>query len=276
MEGVSVNMGERVIESLHGDENFDWQFTNEAEARDGVESGKYYAAVIIPASFTEDIVTFITDNTERPAIEYYSNEKKNAIAAKITTTGMGTLRSTINEQFINTVSAVVLDVLNITDSMLEEKEDSIVEHITSSLEKTSQDIDHFSSAVDLLIETAQSAQELTTAAQALLPDTDTTIQDSLTALGSLRALTGASDATASALTDALQNNMDAVADSVESICDDLEDAVGDVEGISSDAAAALDRISSAAGSASDTVKRTSAFLADMGGAGLFLSMYGTV
>ncbi len=135
VEGVSVNMGERVIESLHGDENFDWQFTNEAEARDGVESGKYYAAVIIPASFTEDIVTFITDNTERPAIEYYSNEKKNAIAAKITTTGMGTLRSTINEQFINTVSAVVLDVLNITDSMLEEKEDSIVEHITSSLEK---------------------------------------------------------------------------------------------------------------------------------------------
>ena len=263
VEGVSVNMGERVIESLHGDENFDWQFTNEAEARDGVESGKYYAAVIIPASFTEDIVTFITDNTERPAIEYYSNEKKNAIAAKITTTGMGTLRSTINEQFINTVSAVVLDVLNITDSMLEEKEDSIVEHITSSLEKTSQDIDHFSSAVDLLIETAQSAQELTTAAQALLPDTDTTIQDSLTALGSLRALTGASDATASALTDALQNNMDAVADSVESICDDLEDAVGDVEGISSDAAAALDRISSAAGSASDTVKRTRAFLADM-------------
>ena len=84
VEGVSVNMGERVIESLHGDENFDWQFTNEAEARDGVESGKYYAAVIIPTSFTEDIVTFITDNTERPAIEYYSNEKKNAIAAKIT------------------------------------------------------------------------------------------------------------------------------------------------------------------------------------------------
>ena len=83
----------------------------------------------------------------------------------------------IRDRFINTVSAVVLDVLNITDSMLEEKEDSIVEHITSSLEKTSQDIDHFSSAVDLLIETAQSAQELTTAAQALLPDTDTTIQD---------------------------------------------------------------------------------------------------
>ena len=82
-------------------------------------------------------------------------------------------------------------------------------------------------------------------------------------MGSLRALTGASDATASALTDALQSNMDAVADSVESICDDLEDAVGDVEGISSDAAAALDRVSSAAGSASDTVKRTRAFLADM-------------
>lgn len=199
-------MGERVIESLHGDENFDWQFTNEAEARDGVESGKYYAAVIIPASFTEDIVTFITDNTERPAIEYYSNEKKNAIAAKITTTGMGTLRSTINEQFINTVSAVVLDVLNITDSMHGRKRRLYcgAYHIFSG--KNQPGYRPFFFCVDLLIETAQSAQELTTAAQALLPDTDTTIQDSLTALGSLRALTGASDATASALTDALQNN----------------------------------------------------------------------
>lgn len=263
VEGVTVNMGDSVIESLRGDENFDWQFTSEAEARDGVESGKYYAAVIIPTSFTEDIVTFITDSTERPAIEYYSNEKKNAIAAKITTTGMGTLRSTINEQFINTVSAAALDVLNITDNMLEEKEDSIMDHLTSSLEKTSQDIDRFSSAVDLLIETAQSAQELTAAAQALLPDTDSTIQDSLTALGSLRALTDASDATASALTDALQSNMDAVVDNVETIYDDLEDAAGDAEGISSDAAAALDRVSSAADSAADAVKRTRAFLAHM-------------
>ena len=263
VEGVTVNMGDSVIESLRGDENFDWQFTSEAEARDGVESGKYYAAVIIPTSFTEDIVTFITDSTESPAIEYYSNEKKNAIAAKITTTGMGTLRSTINEQFINTVSAAALDVLNITDNMLEEKEDSIMDHLTSSLEKTSQDIDRFSSAVDLLIETAQSAQELTAAAQALLPDTDSTIQDSLTALGSLRALTDASDATASALTDALQSNMDAVVDNVETIYDDLEDAAGDAEGISSDAAAALDRVSSAADSAADAVKRTRAFLAHM-------------
>ena len=263
VEGVTVNMGDSVIESLRGDENFDWQFTSEAEARDGVESGKYYAAVIIPTSFTEDIVTFITDSTERPAIEYYSNEKKNAIAAKITTTGMGTLRSTINEQFINTVSAAALDVLNITDNMLEETEDSIMDHLTSSLEKTSQDIDRFSSAVDLLIETAQSAQELTAAAQALLPDTDSTIQDSLTALGSLRALTDASDATASALTDALQSNMDAVVDNVETIYDDLEDAAGDAEGISSDAAAALDRVSSAADSAADAVKRTRAFLAHM-------------
>ena len=37
VEGVSVNMGERVIESLTGAENVDWQFTNEAEARDGVD-----------------------------------------------------------------------------------------------------------------------------------------------------------------------------------------------------------------------------------------------
>lgn len=54
------------------------------EAIDGVYSGDYYAALIMPEDFTEDMVSFLADEMEHPEITYYTNEKKNAIAPKIT------------------------------------------------------------------------------------------------------------------------------------------------------------------------------------------------
>ena len=117
-----MNLGDSIIESLRANDAIGWQFVTEADARNGVHSGKYYAAVLIPESFSESVITFITDGSKRPAIEYYSNEKKNAIATKITNTGISTLQSTINEQFVNTISETLLDVLDLTDKAFDEKE----------------------------------------------------------------------------------------------------------------------------------------------------------
>ena len=254
VEGMDMNMGDSVISSLHENDSFDWQFTDEADARDGVESGKYYAAVIIPESFSKDIITFVTDGAERPSIEYYSNEKKNAIAAKITTTGMSTLRSTINEQFINTVSATVLDVLNMTDTAITEKGDNIVDSLTGNLETTKKDLDDFSTAIDALISTARSAQSLTDAAQALLPDLDSTVSSNISALEDLRLLVKSADNTGDALTDALDTNMDAIFSTCEGLYDNLLNMADDIDTMAGDGADALENISDTAGTAADNVR----------------------
>lgn len=262
IEGVEINMGESIVDNLHANDAIGWQFVDEETAREGVRSGSYYAAVIIPDTFSEDVVTFITGEAERPAIEYCSNEKKNAIATKITNTGVSTLRTTINEQFVNTVSSTMLDVLNLTDSLLSDKGDALLDDLTASLQKTQQDLSDFTISVDALIETARSVQELTAAAQSLLPDLDSTVNDNITALENLRLLTKSAGSTGSALTDALDQNLSALLATGEGLYDNLEDAASDAESISADAAGALDRASATAYAAADSVKQVRNFLAD--------------
>ena len=51
----------------------------EKEAVDGVNSGKYYAAIVIAPDFSESMYTALSDNFKNPKITYYENEKKNAV-----------------------------------------------------------------------------------------------------------------------------------------------------------------------------------------------------
>ncbi len=46
------------------------------EAIDGVNSGAYYAALIIPKSFSADMMTVFSPTIKHAKIEYYLNEKK--------------------------------------------------------------------------------------------------------------------------------------------------------------------------------------------------------
>ena len=261
-EGVEINMGDSIITNLHANDAIGWQFVDEEAAREGVRSGSYYAAVIIPETFSEDVVTFITGESERPAIEYYSNEKKNAIATKITNTGVSTLRTTINEQFVNTVSTTMLDVLNLTDSALSDKGDAIVDSLSTTLEQTNKDLSDLTVSVDALIATAHAAQELTAASQALLPDLSGTINDNISALEDLRLLVKSADATGSALTNALDGNMSAILTTCEKLYDDLMDAAADVGSVADDGAAALERVSATASSIASNVKEMRNFLSE--------------
>ena len=51
IEGVDINMGESIVDNLHTNDAIGWQFVDEEAAREGVRSGNYYAAVIIPEEF---------------------------------------------------------------------------------------------------------------------------------------------------------------------------------------------------------------------------------
>lgn len=80
----------------------------EEEAEEGVESGKYYAAIVITDKFTYSMYNAFSDDFENPALIYYQNQKSNAIATKITDTVAGTLQNTINETFIKVAATTIL------------------------------------------------------------------------------------------------------------------------------------------------------------------------
>jgi len=112
IDDSSINIGEMILDELRKNEQIGWQFVNKEEAIDGVESGKYYAAVIVPEDFSQKLSSVLTSDIERPVLEYYVNEKKNAIATKITGKGVESVQQQINETFINSTSKVAGKALN--------------------------------------------------------------------------------------------------------------------------------------------------------------------
>lgn len=107
---VKINVGEQVISALRANDQINWVFTDEEDAIDGARSGKYYAAVVIPESFSRDMMTFYSDDVQHAKIVYYSNEKKNAISPKVTDQGADQVSVQVNEVFTATLSEAAIGI----------------------------------------------------------------------------------------------------------------------------------------------------------------------
>ena len=82
---LSLNIGDEVITGLKENTTIGWVFSDSKEdALEGVNSGDYYAALVVPDTFTADFISFLGGDPKNPMIGYYENSKKNAIATKIT------------------------------------------------------------------------------------------------------------------------------------------------------------------------------------------------
>lgn len=100
-----INAGRSVIQELRGNKSLGWKFMDDDQrAIDEVHSGQCYAAIIIPERFSADLVGIVEGAGNRPALNYYVNEKKNAIAPKVTDTGASTIDQEINAVFVSAVS----------------------------------------------------------------------------------------------------------------------------------------------------------------------------
>ena len=111
LKGITVNVGNSIVDSLAGNQEIGWLFMDEADAVEGVESGAYYAAIIIPEDFSRDMMSILTPDMVRPDLKYYVNEKTNAIAPKITGTAMSTVQQQVNVSFIDQGITVLCDTI---------------------------------------------------------------------------------------------------------------------------------------------------------------------
>lgn len=146
-DGSVVNMGESVLESLHANTSVKWIFLDtEEEAQEGVEAGKYYAAIVITDKFTYSMYNVFSDDFENPSLIYYQNQKSNAIATKITDTVAGTLQNTINETFIKVAATTIFEEGNsVSDQM---QGDSYVEEFCADLEELNDNLKEYSTMID--------------------------------------------------------------------------------------------------------------------------------
>ena len=181
IEDAYFNMGDSVVEALQSNTTIGWVFTDTTqEAIDGVYSGEYYAALVIPENFTEGFVSVLTQDIEHPEIIYYENEKKNAIAPKITGKAKTAVQRQVNATFISTLAETLTKVsgtvmnsdsaseLGITDA------GSLVDVLIEKLNSVMTEVESFETLVDSFIMITESvsatsdvAGESTTAEDAI-------------------------------------------------------------------------------------------------------------
>lgn len=112
-QGKDIEIGDQVIDNLHKNKQLGWRFVDSKEqVVEGVKSGKYYAGIYLPKDFSEDLLSFTSGDIKKPKIEYYLNQKINAIAPKITDKGASSIQQEITDEFIKTASSTLLSVFN--------------------------------------------------------------------------------------------------------------------------------------------------------------------
>ncbi|MEV5883224.1 YhgE/Pip domain-containing protein [Streptomyces sp. NPDC052020] len=90
--GERITAGDDIVEGLRDSETFDWHEVSAAEAREGLEDGRYYLSLTLPADFSERVASGSGDSPETGALQVRTNDANNYIVGQISRTVFGEVR----------------------------------------------------------------------------------------------------------------------------------------------------------------------------------------
>lgn len=168
VRGEQINVGKTIVESLRKNKKLGWKFVNEEDAIDGVKHGDYYASILIPKNFSEKITSIINENPEKPIITYTVNEKINAIAPKITSSGATGIVQEISGNFVKTVSETIFSLLHELGIEIE-RELPNIENMRNFIFKLENEIPEINRVVNTALTDINKAQEIEQKVKTYLP-----------------------------------------------------------------------------------------------------------
>lgn len=168
MKGKRINVGNEVVQSLHQNKKLGWQFVSEDNALDGVKHGKYYASITIPKDFSEKITSVLNANPKKPVIVYTVNEKINAVAPKITSSGASGVVDQISKNFVKTASETIFSIFHEIGIELE-RDLPAIERVKELIFKIEADIPKINRYVNIALNDATKARDIVRNAQGSLP-----------------------------------------------------------------------------------------------------------
>ena len=126
--------------------------------------------MIVPKDFTEKMINFLGGDPVNPAIDYYENSKKNAIATKITSKAKTAVQEQINTTFVSTLTQVLTE----SGEMLSQTDENGVDIVSVTTDKLDGIDKNLQTYVDILNTfslVTGSASDLADSAQTLILNT---------------------------------------------------------------------------------------------------------
>ena len=179
VDGKELNLGNSLVEGLKNNKNLDWQFvSNKQQAEDGVRIGDYYASIVVPKNFSQDMTSVSRTEPKRATIEYTVNEKINAISPKITNSGASAIANNISKNFVETANGIIFEKLHEAGIKFEENLPSI-EKAKQEIFKLNDNFSTYEQAVSELIAKVEHGSNVLNNVQNILPEIDRVATNSI-------------------------------------------------------------------------------------------------
>ena len=179
VDGKELNLGKSLVEGLKNNKNLDWQFvSNKQQAEDGVRIGDYYASIVVPKNFSQDMTSVSRTEPKRATIEYTVNEKINAISPKITNSGASAIANNISKNFVETANGIIFEKLHEAGVKFEENLPSI-EKAKEEIFKLNDNFSTYESTLSELIGKVEYGYSILNNVQNTLPEIDRVATNSI-------------------------------------------------------------------------------------------------
>ena len=179
VDGKELNLGNSLVEGLKNNKNLDWQFvSNKEEAENGVRIGDYYASIVVPKNFSQDMTSVSRTEPQRATIEYTVNEKINAISPKITNSGASAIANNISKNFVETANSIIFEKLHEAGIKFEENLPSI-EKAKEEIFKLNDNFSTYESTLSELIGKVEYGYNILNNVQNTLPEIDRVATNSI-------------------------------------------------------------------------------------------------
>lgn len=238
---LSIDAGEQIIENLEKNDRMGWCFVEkEEDALEGVRNGTYYAAVIIPEDFSENLFSVLNGKFKQAELQYYINEKKNAIAPKITDKGVQTIQESVNSAYVGTIAKVLATALKLTSGTVDGSVDTVMDNVIDRLEDIKNKVDDMKTTVTAMTDALDKVDEVIISNKEILP----TIQEALNNGSDKVTEFKGSVANIKTVTANISDSIDGLITSSESMVNSVNEQLSDaVAKIESDTSSAADKFS---------------------------------
>lgn len=180
---LPVNIGAQVISTLRANSDLDWVFTTPDDAVEGTKSEAYYAAIVLPKDFSREMMTFLAPGAKPVEIDYYTNEKANALSPKITGEAASEVSTQINQSFTKTLSEVGLSLISSLATHLDEADsEAALVRIESSINQVATQLRAGANTADMFATLVGSTEPIVTSTSSLINSARDAVHDTAGAI----------------------------------------------------------------------------------------------
>lgn len=209
--GLSLNVGDSVLEALEANTTIGWVFPETTEeALEGVKNSDYYAALIIPETFTQEMLGFIDGEVDHPTIYYYENEKKNGIAPKITGKAKNAVQEQVNATFISTVAESVMKAGNALSMVNANGQVSV-----TSLDTVQKQLQDYVVMLQSFQSIMNSAEMIMSTSRNMLPDMDNILENGRNTMIGMQTMINSSVDAVDVMGDMVSSSMNMVTEALQ-------------------------------------------------------------